>query len=251
MPTDTQPAHSTASRWRYLSELVLVLALLGAFLSMMSVNDAVNGGIAAKLFLVGRMALLILICTWLLRRGGERWADVGLRRPPRWWLVPLLVVGGLVLIVTMSIFLVNTIFPLIGLLPPHVKSSEITDDLPEFLFFMIVTGWGTAAFGEEMLLRGFILDRIRKVLGSAGIGALLLAVVMQALLFGLFHVHQGLGGVLLTGTIGIVLGLVWLVGGRNLWACILLHGLVNTISDVDKYVAPSVSSQAVQQRGAS
>jgi membrane protease YdiL (CAAX protease family) len=161
------------------------------------------------------------------------------------------VVGGLVLIVTMSIFLVNTIFPLIGLLPPHVKSSEITDDLPEFLFFMIVTGWGTAAFGEEMLLRGFILDRIRKVLGSAGIGALLLAVVMQALLFGLFHVHQGLGGVLLTGTIGIVLGLVWLVGGRNLWACILLHGLVNTISDVDKYVAPSVSSQAVQQRGAS
>ncbi len=53
------------------------------------------------------------------------------------------------------------------------------------------------------------------------------AVVLQAAIFGAFHIYQGIGGVLTTTAAGLVLGLIWLVGGRNLWACVLLHGFVD------------------------
>lgn len=236
------------SRWSYFLQLASILALLGVFLSLMSVNDAVNGGFAAKAFLVGRMALLILICTWFLRRGGESWADLGLRRPPRWWLVPLLVTGGFVAMLVLSSFLMNTVLPAMGLSLPQLKNDEFAGDLAEFLFFLIPIAWGTAAFGEEMLFRGFVLDRIRKIIGSSGRGALLAAVVLQGVLFGSVHFYQGLGGILVTGSLGILFGLIWLVGGRNLWACIILHGLINTVSDIEAYDAPPAPRSQIEQQ---
>jgi membrane protease YdiL (CAAX protease family) len=44
------------------------------------------------------------------------------------------------------------------------------------------------------------------------------------------HAYQGLAGVLITGVIGLVLGVVFLLGRRNLVAGIVLHGLLDTIS---------------------
>jgi hypothetical protein len=30
---------------------------------------------------------------------------------------------------------------------------------------------------------------------------------------------------------------MWLLGGRNLWACIIVHGLINSISHCEAYTA--------------
>lgn len=82
-------------------------------------------------------------------------------------------------------------------------------------------GRGSAAFGEELLARGFILDRIAKVVGSSGISATISAVVLQAVLFGAFHAHQGTGGMLVTAVAGLIMGVTWLGSGRNLWDSIV------------------------------
>lgn len=224
-------AHGPAlPRWRYALQLAAVLSLLGIFLSSMSVNDAITGGAAPKLFLVVRMVVLVLLCTWFLRQDGERWADLGLRRPRRWWVVPLLAAGGLVISVGLVVVLVLVVLPAIGAEVPQVaRTPTMQEDLAEYLFWAIPIGWGTAALGEELLLRGFVLDRITKVIGSSGTGAVLAAIVLQAAIFGTLHAYQGLGGVLLTGMAGLVLGLVWLAGGRNLWPGILLHGMINSL----------------------
>jgi membrane protease YdiL (CAAX protease family) len=90
--------------------------------------------------------------------------------------------------------------------------------------------WTSAALGEELLFRGFFRSRLERLFGGrapwAGVGA----VLGQAVLFGLAHDNQGLGGILLTATSGLMLGVVCLAGQRNLIACIVLHALIDTIS---------------------
>ncbi len=131
---------------------------------------------------------------------------------------------GLIVLVTLLVL------PAIGAERPQViLPPTIQEDRAEYLFWALAVSWGSAAVGEELLLRGFILDRIAKVVGSSTIPAMLIAIILQAAIFGAFHAHQGLGGVLLTGSAGLVLGLVWLTSGRNLWPGILLHGIVNSL----------------------
>jgi membrane protease YdiL (CAAX protease family) len=103
-------------------------------------------------------------------------------------------------------------------------------DLEEYLFWAIPVSWGSAAFGEELLARGFILNRIGQVIGSLRTPAIAAAVVLQAAIFGSFHIYQGIGGALITGAAGLVIGLIWLLGGRNLWPCFLLHGLIDFLA---------------------
>lgn len=219
-------------------QLSLVFVLVGTFLSMMSAYDTVNAGVWPKAFLVGRMALLVLLCTWLLRRSGERWSNLGLRRPRRWWLVPLLVVGGLVVLVASANLIRNSLAPALGLpLPVPTANTALQGDFPEYLFYATLVSWGSAAFGEELLLRGFVLDRLLKTMRSSKALATLIAIVIQAAIFGLFHLHQGSNALVATAA-GLVFGLLWLLGGRNLWACIVLHGLVDLITHTNHYLGP-------------
>jgi uncharacterized protein len=48
---------------------------------------------------------------------------------------------------------------------------------------------------------------------------------MQGALFGAAHAYQNLLGIAITGTLGILMGLLVLALGRNLWAVIIGHGL--------------------------
>lgn len=225
-------------RWQYALQCAVVATLLGSFQFLMSASDAIGGGAGPKLLLLLRMAGLVLLCTWFLQRAGERWADVGLRRPPRWWSVPLLVTGGFVLLIVLSGVMYRVVLPAVGAPPPELGAQQlIRGDLARYLYMAIPVAWGSAAFGEELVVRGFLLDRIAKATGSSGTPTYLAAVALQAVLFGAFHMYQGIGGALITGAVGLLLGLVWLWGGRNLWACILLHGLVDFIGATEAYTA--------------
>src|SRR6266513_4367108 len=57
---------------------------------------------------------------------------------------------------------------------------------------------------------GFVLDAIG---------------IMQGALFGAAHAYQNPLGIAITCTFGILLGLLVLASGRNLWAVIIGHGL--------------------------
>lgn len=237
--TDTSlPRASASPRWHYFLQFAAIVALLVSFHLVMSPSEVVGRGAGPKLFLLLRMVFLVLLCTWFLRRGGERWADVGLRRPPRWWTVPLLLAVGFVLLIVLSGVLYRVVLPAVGMPSPALNTQRvIRGDLGEYLYAAIPVAWGSAAFGEELVVRGFLLDRIAKVIGASGTPAYLAAIVLQAALFGAFHLYQGIGGVVVTGAVGLLIGLIWLWGGRNLWACILLHGVVDFIAATESYTA--------------
>jgi hypothetical protein len=81
-----------------------------------------------------------------------------------------------------------------------------------------------AGFGEEYLFRGFLFQRLAMLFGASKLGWGT-ACLIQAALFGLAHAYQNPLGMLLTGSIGLTMGLVFLATGRNLWVAIIAHTL--------------------------
>jgi len=59
--------------------------------------------------------------------------------------------------------------------------------------------------------------------------ALWLATVVSAVLFSDGHYYQGPAGLIDSGIAGLILAAAYLAAGRNLWACILAHGLIDTV----------------------
>ena len=99
---------------------------------------------------------------------------------------------------------------------------------------LVFLAWGTAAFGEEIIARGFVLNRLSDALGGSGI-ATLIALFLHAILFGLGHFSYGLRGVISAGVIAVIFGTTYLISGRSLWAVIPAHGIIDTISLVQTY----------------
>ena len=62
------------------------------------------------------------------------------------------------------------------------------------------------------------------------------ACLIQAILFGLIHAYQNPLGMLLTGSIGLVMGVVFLSTARNLWVPIIAHTLYDTARVIAFYV---------------
>jgi membrane protease YdiL (CAAX protease family) len=174
------------------------------------------------------MLLLVGGATLLLRTVGETWRDVGLSRP-RFGRTTALVVVGYLATTLVYALISKLLFPALGLTPKTLSLfSAVQGDTAEYLYWLIPVAWGSAAFGEELVFRGYLQTRLAHAFG--GRGGVALAVVLQAAVFGALHAYQGLGGAMVAAGAGLVLGLVYIAARKNLWAPILLHGLVDTVS---------------------
>ncbi len=74
-----------------------------------------------------------------------------------------------------------------------------------FILFM----WVVAGFGEEFLFRGYIVKRLAIIFGNTN-NSWIIAVSITAVIFGLAHIYQGPSGVITTGIIGFIIGMIFL-----------------------------------------
>lgn len=182
----------------------------------------------------------ILAITILLAADGRKWSQLGLHGPRGGWAwlkLPLLVIATMAAVVAVALYAVPAITA--GFIeqvddPGAGAFAFLEGNLPVFIGFMILVVWGTAAFGEEMMFRGFLLNNLQALFGGGSI-AMILAIIGQAILFGLGHGYQGVYGIILTGAIGLVMGIIYWLGGRWLLPVIIAHGLIDTISIVQIY----------------
>lgn len=217
---------SAASRASVLGQLVVFLVFAAVLLPALSPAATVAHGAWVKLLFLARIVALLAVGTWFLHLQRSGWAAAGLRKP-RWWktllAIPLGVVASAVLAGVASAIAFRT--------GAHAADysmfSPLRGNLGEYLFWAVAVSWGTAAFGEELIFRGFVLQSVRLVLGDPGRVATIAAIVFRAIIFGLLHLYQGPGGAANAGAIGLVLGVVWLFTERNLWAGIIIHGLLD------------------------
>jgi membrane protease YdiL (CAAX protease family) len=82
-------------------------------------------------------------------------------------------------------------------------------------------------FLEEMTFRGYLITQIKKHCCGDSFGAVI-ALIITSASFGLSHLYQGATGVLSTGLIGFILGVIYIKNRYNLWLPIFTHGFVNT-----------------------
>ncbi len=85
-----------------------------------------------------------------------------------------------------------------------------------------------SSFGEEVIYRGFLVNRIAE-LGGQTRAAWCVAVVLSAVVFGYVHSPWGLAGMIQTGCMGLALGICYLAVRRNLWVNVLAHVYLDTL----------------------
>lgn len=212
----------TVGRVRALAE---VLAVALAFVVASSLLGPLLGVPLAALCLYAGV-----LAGWaLLKLSGSGWKDLGLCTPRNWASTVRAALAATVL----SFVLVAGIFLLQRLGAPPLDLSllrdVVSDDPWMYLVTMVLVVWGSAAFAEELIFRGFMLNRFEVAVRGLP-GAMYWAVALQAMVFGLAHAYQGVLGILYSGTIGALFGLVYVTRNRNLWAPILAHGLVDSIA---------------------
>ena len=206
-------------RWRYLIDIIVLVAV--TFLLDAALSNFIPAPIDWKKGFVfdaiGKM-LLFGVAWGLIRLRGEKLADIGLKGPASW--IRTLMIGiGLAAIIFVAIYLSEKA----GFRRDLSKFKEVQGNL-ELAIFGVFYAFIGAGFYEEFMFRGFLMQGLAMLFG-AGRGAWMAACVVQGALFGLAHAYQNPLGMVITGTLGILLGLLVLASGRNLWPAIIAHGL--------------------------
>ena len=178
--------------------------------------------------------LVMLAVVWLdLCWRGESWASIGLtlRVPDRKSLLTTLRsslyvwIAALTAVVLASVVMAN----LVGI-PEGADMSEydyLQGNLPLLLLAM-VSVYVTASIGEEIIYRGFLINRVAEI-GSRSRTAYWVAVVFSSVVFGLIHSDWALMGIVQMTSMGLAFGISYLLLDRKLWALILAHGYLDTM----------------------
>lgn len=177
---------------------------------------------------VSKTPYLFLLGWISLRIRGLRWRNVGLNLNQP--LLKLFIIGVVVGVGMEALELFAT-------QPLLTKLLNKGPDLDEFrrligntqlLIIGIVLAWILAAFGEETVWRGYILNRFTDLFGRSTIGWTV-AAILVSLVFGLGHFPQGPTGVVENIIDGAILAAVYFATNRNLLAPIIAHGIQDTV----------------------
>ena len=99
---------------------------------------------------------------------------------------------------------------------------------PKLLLIALLFTWSLAAFGEELVYRGYLMNRVADLFGGTRT-AWVLSLVLTSVLFGFGHFDQGAIGQIENVIGGSLLAVFYLVCGRNLAVPIVAHGVQDTI----------------------
>ncbi len=215
---------------------IVVLVSAAAFIAELSLADRLPWGEEAR----GVIAVLLgaITALWLtLRRGGSL-ADLGFRRPKRWWTVPFWVLGIMVVFIVAQGAVPQLLAPIFDLPAPDMSRYEFIRGNATAAIAMALILPLSAAIPEEIVYRGFLIERFTSLYGSGRRGDVL-AALSQALIFGAVHFQWGLGGVFVTTIMGLVWGVAFLLCGRNLWIVIMAHSAAHILLVLQLYSAPA------------
>jgi membrane protease YdiL (CAAX protease family) len=205
-------------------ELALAVAIIAAGLRIPSIVFAL--GSAPWLLVAGLIAF---------RLRGPGWRAIGLARPAS---ISRTIAIGVLVGLGYQIVGTYLVEPLIARLTsgelPNVSQFSNLIGNEALLLFWLTLSWTLAAVVEELGYRGWILTRCVEI-GGGSRGAWVAAVLVSSVLFGVVHAYQGLSGMISTGLTGVLFAVTYLASGRNLWAAIIAHGVLDTAGFVMMY----------------
>jgi len=205
--------HLRESMWLAAAEFAIVAALFVA-----DIYHHIYISKTPYLFLLGWASL---------RLRGMRWKDVGFARPADWRNAFLIgIAAGLV----MELFELFVSQPLLarwlGKMPDLSDFADLVGNLKLTVLFLVLI-WTLGVLGEELVYRGYLMNRLAGVFRNTK-SAWILSLIVMSIVFGCSHLDQGRTGMIENIWNGLLLGLLYLVSGRNLAVPVIAHALTDT-----------------------
>ena len=209
----------TVADWRQSKWLALVEL---AIVALVFVADSHH------LIYVSKTPYLLLLGWISLRLRKLRWKDAGFSRNRSWAVILALGVGGGVVLEILQFFVTQPFLTrLTGKSPDLADFRILTGNIKYSLVALALT-WTLAAFGEELVWRGYLMNRVAD-LGNRTRLAWIVSLVVVNVAFGFAHSYQGVTGIVQEGFSGVLLGVMFLRTGKNLSVPIIAHGVADTL----------------------
>ncbi len=215
----TGSSSANPSTWRESKWLVMVELTVVALIFLADARHLIPLSKTPFLLLFGWISL------WVR---GIGWRRIGLGLYRNWKTTIALGIGAGVALEALELFVTQ---------PLLVKYMHKQADLQVFralhgnvkwTLLALAGAWILAAFGEEMVYRGYLMNRVADLFNRTRM-AWIVSLFAVHIGFGLAHAYQGLTGIIDEGLVGLLLGVIYLRTNRNLSVPIIAHGVSDTI----------------------
>jgi hypothetical protein len=180
---------------------------------------AVAGIYLGSVLIPGLGALLVLAWAW---RSRTPWQEIGLA-PPESWMATIAL--GIAIGVALRLLMKFAVLPLLGAPPVNQAFEYLAGNTAALPLAILVMGF-VAAFGEEVVMRGFLFERLIRLLGRSK-ASMFFIVLVTSLVFGIGHYPlQGLAGAQNATLMGLVFGTLYVLTGR-VWLPVAVHSAFN------------------------
>jgi len=165
------------------------------------------------------------ISLWVRKSG---WRDVGLSRYRNWPITLSAGIGAGLALEAFQLFVSQPFLVRVLGKQPDLEVFRAVHGNVKLLLLFVALSWTLAAFGEEMVYRGYLMNRVADLLQRTP-RAWIISLFVVHIGFGLAHAYQGITGIIDEGLMGLLLGVIYLRAGRNLAVPIIAHGIQDSI----------------------
>jgi uncharacterized protein len=178
------------------------------------------------------------VAMWRMKVRNVTWRELGLCKPTnigKTLLVSALILAA-VIISLISYEIIKDQLPFS--IAPDTSSESAVSKFGDLEgnwshFFLIIPFILIESMLEEMLDRGFLMNWLERLFSKTSY-ATVIAVLLQASIFGFRHSYDLSSRSITVFIIGLIMGIAYVKFGRNLWPLIIAHCLLNTISMIDR-----------------
>ena len=180
----------------------------------------------------------LAVAIWRMKVRKVIWKELGLRKPKSLGktLGVSIIILAAVIVSIIAFEIVKDILPFS--IAPDTSSENASSKFGDLkgnwvLLLSIMPMVLIESFLEEILDRGFLMNWFERLFSKTSF-ATIIAVVLQAVIFGFRHSNDFSERSITTGIIALIMGIAYFKFGRNLWPLIIAHCLLNSISMVER-----------------
>ena len=140
--------------------IVVELTLIGAVF----VADAYH------LILFSKTPYLLALGWLSMRLRGQRWGDIGLRFPLNWLRLLLIGLAGGIAMELLELFAIQPLLVALTGKYPDLSDFHSLIGNVRLLLLIVAGSWIVAGIGEELVWRGYVLNRVADLLGRSRLG---------------------------------------------------------------------------------
>jgi membrane protease YdiL (CAAX protease family) len=201
----------------------LLIAFAGTTLLLLVFDQFVSGKLTNIEVIIRELSIFSLagVLIWIIFAGEKsNLSSIGLNN--NHWGKSLLLSLFLVVVCYVVVFACLGIFKLVGI-SFGGGGGDRYDNISPWVMTLVMLRAGVV---EELFYRGYIIERLEKLSSSK-----LVFLLFPAVIFGLLHFKQGIGGIIMAFSMGLVISYFYWKK-RDLKANIIAHFLVDFIPNV-------------------